>query len=64
LFRVEQIKVGETVLQPKIRGERSIQLNVFGPKEEKLRKEVGGLKIEEMTPLEALKKLDELKKKL
>ena len=55
---------GETVLQPKIRGERSIQLNVFGPKEEKLRKEVGGLKIEEMTPLEALKKLDELKKGL
>lgn len=55
---------GETVLQPKIKSEKTIQLNVFGPKEEKLRKEVGNLKIEEMTPLEALKKLDELKKKL
>jgi len=55
---------GETVLQPKIKEEKSIQLNVFGATESKLRKEVNDLKIEEMTPLEALKKLDELKRKL
>ncbi|MDD3807275.1 MAG: DNA mismatch repair protein MutS [Candidatus Marinimicrobia bacterium] len=56
---------GEKMLIPSIRGvEKAVQLNIFEPEEHEIIKEVKTIKIEEMTPLEALQKLNELKKKL
>ena len=38
------------------------QLNMFAKEEKKLREELQKINIDDLTPLEALKKLDELKK--
>ena len=39
------------------------QMDLFSEKEQALKKELGELNVNEMTPLDALSKLDELKKK-
>ena len=53
------------MVKPSIKGaEQAIQLSIFEAEEHEVLKEVKTIKIEEMTPLEALQKLNELKKKL
>ena len=39
------------------------QMDLFSEKEQALKKELGELNVNKMTPLDALAKLDELKKK-
>jgi DNA mismatch repair protein MutS len=56
---------GQKMVKPSIKGtEQAIQLSIFEAEEHEVLKEVKTIKIEEMTPLEALQKLNELKKKL
>lgn len=56
---------GQKMVKPSMKGtEQTIQLNIFEAEEHEVLKEVKTIKIEEMTPLEALQKLNELKKKL
>ena len=40
------------------------QISLFEFQDDKLRKEIGDLEINKLTPMEALNKLDELKKKI
>lgn len=56
---------GQKMVKPSVKGtEQAIQLSIFEAEEHEVLKEVKTIKIEEMTPLEALQKLNELKKKL
>lgn len=56
---------GQKMIKPSVkRNEQTFQLNIFEAEEHEILKEVKTIKIEEMTPLEALQKLNELKKKL
>jgi len=48
----------------KFSSDNGIQLNLFEIKDDAMRQEIKGIKIEDMTPLDALNKLNELKKKL
>ncbi|MCF8306893.1 MAG: DNA mismatch repair protein MutS [Ignavibacteriales bacterium] len=48
----------------KFSSDNGIQLNLFEIKDDAMRQEIRGIKIENMTPLDALNKLNELKKKL
>jgi len=48
----------------KFSSDNGIQLNLFEIKDDAMRQEIKGIKIENMTPLDALNKLNELKKKL
>ncbi len=55
---------GKRVVRARIREEKNFQLNIFQAEEHEIVKTVKDLEVERMTPLEALQKLDELKKKL
>ncbi len=56
---------GRKMVKPSVKGsESTVQLNIFEAEEHEVLKEVKTIKIEEMTPLEALQKLNELKKKI
>ncbi|MCF8259328.1 MAG: DNA mismatch repair protein MutS [Melioribacteraceae bacterium] len=48
----------------KFKNEDEMQISLFEMKDEKLRREISDLSIDELTPIEALNKLNELKKKL
>ncbi len=48
---------------PEVNLEMKPQMDLFSEKEQALKKELGELNVNEMTPLDALSKLDELKKK-
>ena len=48
----------------KIKNDDEIQFNLFEVKDDALRKEITDIEINKMTPIEALTKLDELKKKV
>lgn len=48
----------------KMKYQDSYQINLFEMKDEELRKELSDIQIEKITPLEALNKLNELKKKI
>jgi DNA mismatch repair protein MutS len=48
---------------PEVNLELRTQMDLFSEKEQALKKELGELNVNEMTPLDALSKLDELKKK-
>ena len=53
---------GRKMVRPKIEGETGFQLNIFESEEHEIVKTVKALEVSKMTPLEALQKLDELKK--
>ena len=55
---------GKKVQRAKIVEEKSFQLNIFEAEEHEVLKSVKDLEVENMTPMQALQKLDELKKKL
>ena len=55
---------GKHVLKPAIKEEKIIQLDIFTAKESILHKEMHALDIDNMTPLDALQKLQELQKKV
>jgi len=48
----------------KMKKENDIQINLFEFKDDELRKEISDIPINELTPIEALNKLNELKKKV
>jgi len=48
----------------KLKKEEGFQINLFEMKDELLRKEISDIAIDELTPIQALNKLNELKKKL
>ena len=48
---------------PEVNLEMKPQMDLFSEKEQVLKKELGKLNVNEMTPLDALSKLDDLKKK-
>ncbi len=48
----------------KMKKENDIQISLFEFKDDELRQEISGIPINELTPLEALNKLNELKKKI
>jgi len=48
----------------KLKKEEGFQINLFEMKDELLRKEISDIPIDELTPIQALNKLNELKKKL
>ena len=54
---------GENGYTPEVNLELRPQMDLFSEKEQALKKELGELNVNEMTPLDALSKLDELKKK-
>jgi DNA mismatch repair protein MutS len=54
---------GENGYTPEVNLELRPQMDLFLEKEQALKKELGELNINEMTPLDALSKLDDLKKK-
>jgi len=55
---------GRKVIRPGIREEKSLQLSIFEAEEHAVLKTVKDLNVDNMTPLQALQALDELKKKL
>lgn len=54
---------GKKVITPSIEKENIVQLDIFSAKDSELHAEVKGLDIDNMTPMEALIKLQEMKKK-
>ncbi|HDR05644.1 MAG TPA: DNA mismatch repair protein MutS [Candidatus Marinimicrobia bacterium] len=56
---------GKKMIKARVKAEEnSYQLSIFEAKESALAKDIKALKIEEMTPLQALQALDELKRKM
>jgi DNA mismatch repair protein MutS len=56
---------GKKMIKPRVRTEENtFQLSIFEAEETALAKDLKALKIEEMTPLQALQALDELKRKM
>lgn len=54
---------GKHVLRPDIETENTVQLDIFTAKDSELHREVEDMDINNMTPMDALQKLQELKKK-
>jgi len=57
-FEVKKAKIA------KYKETENIQINLFEAKDDELRKEISDLSIDSITPLDALNKLSELKKKV
>ncbi|MBN2781190.1 MAG: DNA mismatch repair protein MutS [Candidatus Marinimicrobia bacterium] len=55
---------GKHVLTPAMREERSLQLDIFTAKDSALHQEIRGIDIDNMTPMDALRKLQEMKEKI
>jgi len=55
---------GKKVLKPSVQEENIVQLDIFSAKDSELHAEVKDIDIDNMTPIEALVKLQDLKKKL
>ena len=60
---LQQHSNNESGYTPEVSLEMKPQMDLFSEKEQALKKELGELNVNEMTPLDALAKLDELKKK-
>ena len=60
---LQQHSNNESGYAPEVSLEMKPQMDLFSEKEQALKKELGELNVNEMTPLDALAKLDELKKK-